>query len=489
VKRFEVVGSTIFSAAELAKITAPFTNRPIAFAELLQVQAAITKLYTDQGYITSGAVTPPQTIEGNVVTIQVVEGSLEAITVTGTKRLNPNYVRSRLAIATQKPLNSRRLLEALQLLQVNPLIQSISAELSTGTRPGTNLLEVRVTEAKTFGVQVALDNNRSPAVGSLRRRVQVSEANLLGLGDGLQVGYANTDGSNVIDFNYTLPLNPRNGTFSFAFNTSFNRIVEEPFEPLDLKASSRSFDLTFRQPLIETPSRLVALGVTASRQESETSILGVPFQLSLGANTEGRTRISALRLFQEWTERGEQSVFAIRSEFSFGFKALNATINDTSPDSRFVSWRGQLQWVRLLAPDTLLVLRSNVQIADRTLLSLEQFGLGGQDSVRGYRQDLLLADNGLLASAELRFPIARFRQNQGIVQIVPFVDFGAVWSSSGRANTDPNTLAAIGLGLRWQQGDRFTFRFDWGIPLVSVDSSKNTWQENGLYFSVVYNLF
>jgi hemolysin activation/secretion protein len=50
-------------------------------------------------------------------------------------------------------------------------------------------------------------------------------------------------------------------------------------------------------------------------------------------------------------------------------------------------------------------------------------------------------------------------------------------------------LAAVGLGLQWRGGDRFTARVDWGIPLVSVDSEARTWQENGVYFSVIYNAF
>ena len=152
IQRFEFEGNTVFSDRELAKVTAPFTNRPISFAELFQARSAVTQLYLDKGYITSGALIPPQALEGGVVTIQVVEGGLEGINVSGTRRLNPNYVRSRIAIATKKPLNRERLLEALQLLQLNPLIQNLSAELSAGTRPGLSLLEVKVSEAKTFGL-------------------------------------------------------------------------------------------------------------------------------------------------------------------------------------------------------------------------------------------------------------------------------------------------------------------------------------------------
>ena len=63
----------------------------------------------------------------------------------GSNRLNSNYIRSRLAIATQAPLNRDRLLEALRLLQLNPLVQNLSAELSAGSLPGTNILFVIIT--------------------------------------------------------------------------------------------------------------------------------------------------------------------------------------------------------------------------------------------------------------------------------------------------------------------------------------------------------
>ncbi|WP_038295503.1 MULTISPECIES: hypothetical protein [Nostocales] len=65
---------------------------------------------------------------------------------------------------------------------------------------------------------------------------------------------------------------------------------------------------------------------------------------------------------------------------------------------------------------------------------------------------------------------------------------GSTWNS-GRENPDVNTLASVGLGLQWRQSDRFTARLDWGIPLVSVDSRERTWQENGVYFSILYNPF
>jgi hemolysin activation/secretion protein len=496
VKRFEVIGSTVFSPEELAKVLAPFTNKPISLTEVFQARTAITELYFKKGYITSGAYIPLQTMESGVVTIQVVEGTLEDIQVTGTRRLRRNYIRSRLGRATELPLNRERLLEALQLLQLNPLIQNLSAELTAGTRPGASILQLKIQEAQTFSSQIVLDNRRSPSVGSFRRRLQVNEANLLGFGDGLSLAYTNTDGSNSFDASYTFPLNSRNGTLSFYYGTTSSDIIEPGFNFLDIQSASRYYELIFRQPVIQTPTQEFALGFIASRRESDISSrlfqpdIGLPpNELSPGADEEGRTRVSALRFFQEWTSRNSREVIAARSQFNIGLGALNATINSNPPDSRFFSWQGQAQWVRLLARDTVLLLRADMQLASRALLPIEQIGLGGLDSVRGYRQDFLLTDNGAFASAEVQVPVLRVPQINGVLQIIPFVDFGVGWNSSDRENPDPNTLASVGLGLRWSQGDRFTARLDWGIPLISVDSRERTWQENGLYFSIQYNPF
>lgn len=493
VKQFQFVGNTAFTDEELAEVIKQYKDQPITFDQLLEARSALTQFYIRHGYETSGAYIPIRPIENGVVTIQIVEGRLEDIQVKGTQRLNPNYVRSRLEIATRPPLNRHRLLNALRLLQADPLLKNISAELAAGIRPGTNLLIVRVQEANSFNFQLTGNNGRSPSVGSFRRGVQLTEANLLGLGDKISVGYTNTDGSNGIDFSYTLPINPRNGTLSFSYGTASSHVIEPPFNTLDIQSSSRYYDLTLRQPLVQTPTLDFSLSLTASRRESEAvfleDLLGEAFPFpAVGADEEGKTRVSALRFSQDLTLRGSNQVFALASQFSLGIGAFDATLNKNPPDSRFFSWRGQAQYVRLLAPDTLLLVRGDVQLADRALLPIEQFGLGGQSSVRGYRQDVLLTDNGALASAELRLPILRIPQWRSVLQLTPFVDAGTTWNSSGDS-PNSSTLASVGLGLLWQQGDRFTARLDWGIPLVDVDSRRRTWQENGVYFSITVNAF
>ncbi|MDJ0693331.1 ShlB/FhaC/HecB family hemolysin secretion/activation protein [Mastigocoleus sp. MO_188.B34] len=494
VKQFVITGNTALKQKDFDKIITPYLNRPLTIAELFKVRSEITQIYISKGYITSGAFIPPQKFKDGVVEIKVIEGKLEDIKVRGNQKLKRGYIRSRLARSTKKPLNREKLLKALQLLQINPLIENISAKLSAGTRPGESLLEIEIQEANTFQTSLVLDNARSPSVGTFRRQIQVGDTNLLGYGDSISGSYKNTDGSNSFDFHYKLPINPRNGSISLNYGISENKVIEEPFNVLDIQSDSRYYEVSFRQLIVEKTQQELGLGVTLSRRESKARFLEdqVPFQAS-GADAEGKTKVSAIRFFQDWTSRDRKQVFALRSQFSIGVDWLNSTINETSPDSNFYAWRGQMQWVRLLAKDTLLLLRGDMQFADRPLVPFEQFGLGGQESIRGYRQDALLKDNGIFASAEVRIPIVRFSRNKSLLQVAPFIDFATAWNRSGRENTssnsDPNTLVSAGLGLRLQLEDRLSARFDWGIPLVSVSGDKDSLQENGLYFSIIANPF
>ncbi|WP_348535507.1 ShlB/FhaC/HecB family hemolysin secretion/activation protein [Komarekiella delphini-convector] len=428
VKRFEIIGSTIFRQEELAKSVSDFLNRPLTLDDLKQARSRITDLYINKGYITSGAYIPPQEIQFGVVRIQIVENRLQDIQIIGLRRLSLSYIRDRLKAGTTGIFNQKLLLEALQLLQLDPLIERVYADLSPGDRLNSPVLTVNIEEVNTFNAQITLDNGRSPSVGSFRRRLQVTEANLLGLGDSLGLGYTNTDGSNSFDVDYTLPINPQDGTISFNYGTTSSDVIERPFNALDIQSDSRYYELTYRQPLIKTPRQELALGLTASRRESEISSLlfqeefGLPpNELSPGADEQGRTRVSALRFFQEWTSRNNRQVLAVRSQFSLGLGAFDATINSDRPDSRFFSWQGQAQLVRLLSPETIALVRLNTQLATTTLVPFEQFSVSGQESVRGYRQDFLLADNGVFASAEIQVPILRA---SGTLQVIPFADSG-----------------------------------------------------------------
>ncbi|EAZ90880.1 Surface antigen variable number [Crocosphaera chwakensis CCY0110] len=492
VKEFRFEGNTAFDTDELTKVIETFIDRPLTFAELLEARSAITQYYVDRGYVTSGAYIPPQTIENNIVTIEIVEGQLEEIKVTVEGKLNPNYVRDRLALGGQTPLNISRLVESLQLLQLNPIIDSISAELIPSPRPGNNILVVEVVSARSFYPSLLFDNGRNPQVGEIRRGFNLTERNLWGIGDKAEFSYFNTDASDDVEVTYQVPVNVYNGTIAVGYRSLTGEIIEEPLDILEINSDYQKYSFRFRQPIIQTPSQEFTLGLDVDHQKSKTLYLdGLAFP-SRGSDTNGRTHISTIRFSQEWVGRSATQVLSARSEFDWGIEAFGTTIpfdlsvNPDAPYSNYFLWRGQAQWVKLLADDTLFVFRSDLQLADRPIVSLEQFSLGGLGNVKGYRQNSLLTDNGIFTGIELRFPVYRLPKNRVVVQLVPFLNYGQGWNSGEETDPPINELASVGVGLQVRYGDFFNARLDWANPLgKELFQGGDSLQDDGIFFTII----
>ncbi|HCF26906.1 MAG TPA: ShlB/FhaC/HecB family hemolysin secretion/activation protein, partial [Cyanobacteria bacterium UBA11049] len=442
-------------------------------------------LYIRNGYTTSGAFLPLQDVSDGLIKIQVVEGELERIEVQGLNRLQKSYVRSRIAAAAKTPINIRRLESALQLLQLDPLFSRVQAELTAGTVPGSNILILNLKEAPPLSAGLIVDNHDSPSVGSTRGTAVLSHNNLLGLGDRARAEVAIAEGVEDYNISYALPVNARNGTLNFRYENGNSRIIEQPFAPLDINGETQTYSLGFRQPLIRTPTTEFALSLSGDLRRSQTYILDdEPFSFTIGPE-KGESRVSAIRFSQDWVNRSANRVLAARSQFSLGLDILDATVNDTGADGRFFSWLGQFQWVQALneRKDTTLVASTAAQLTGDSLLPLEQFSIGGVNTVRGYRANQRVGDSGIFGSVEVRLPLIRDGDNFGLLQIAPFLDAGTIWNNNGEAIASSNTLVSIGLGLRWQNS-RLSARLDWGIPLVPVAKQGDTLQDNGIYFSI-----
>lgn len=484
-------GNRVISTEDLEALAAPYIGRSVTFTDLVKLRDSVTLLYYDRGYITSRArLLSPQNLEfspeGATFTIQIIEGTVQEIELRGSPRLH-RYVRPRLQRAVSPVLNQDDLYSALRFLQIDPLVQQLSAALLPGDRPGATILRVELQETPPLTTSVFLDNNRSPAIGEWERGVNFEHLNLLGLGDNLQLTYRNTDGSHSGQGSYRVPVNNSNGTVELSYSNIASNIIELPFNQLDITSSYRTYNVTARQPLLraanENSTREFALGLTASRLESETALLDTPFPLSSGADEQGRTRILALRFFQDYLESSRSQVFSARSQFNFGLDAFDATNNPSAPDGQFVSWLGQVVWVKPLPRSLSFQVRSAIQLADRPLPALEQFVLGGAATVRGYRQDGILGDNGFLGSVELGIPV--FSGRFGALRAIPFFDVGLTWPA-GTPSPDSRTLASTGVGLEYALGDQFSARLDAAIPLLTLSEPERAWRGNTLSFLVNY---
>jgi len=281
---------------------------------------------------------------------------------------------------------------------------------------------------------------------------------------------------------YSLPLNANNGTLNLRYSTNNSKIIEAPFQDLGIRSDSQTFSVGIRQPLTRSISNEFAIGLNFDLRRSRTFLLDdIPFSFSEGPK-DGVSKVTAIRFFQDWVDRSSNRVLAVRSQFSLGINAFDATINSGNvPDGQFFSWLGQFQWVQPLSPRVVLLSRLAGQLTLDPLLSLERFSLGGADTVRGYRQNQVVSDNGVLGGFEVQIPLTK---NPEILQIRPFFDWGYGWNQSG-VNPDPQFIATVGLGLRSRLPMGLETLLQYGVPLIR----NNQIEDQRFQFSFRYQLF
>ncbi len=492
VRKIEVVGSTILKPSDIEPITRPLEGRNVTLEELRQAADAITQLYLNRGFITSRAILTDQTIVEGVVTIQIVEGAIEQIEIEGNQRLKSSYIRRRIELGTRPPLNREKLEDQLRLLKADPLLSNVEASLRPGTELGKSILVVRVTEAPAFIGFTSVDNYSPPSVGSVRLGLGLGYRNLTGNGDEIFASYYHTtpSGADVFDFNYRIPINPKNGTVQLRVAPSRNRIIASEFRDLDIRGTSEVYEISYRQPLVRTPREEFALSAGFTLQNGQTFLfndLGFPF--GFGPDTDGNSRTRVLKFGQDYVKRDPNGAWALRSQFSFGLGILNATENaDPIPDGRFFAWLGQVQRVQRLGTNHLLIAGFDAQLTPNGLLPSQQFVIGGGQSLRGFRQNARSGDNGFRFSIEDRIALIRDEAGMPTLQVIPFADLGMVWNKSDNPNPLPSQkfLAGVGVGLLWQPLPKLNLRVDYAAPLINLRDRGNDAQDQAVYFNVIY---
>jgi hemolysin activation/secretion protein len=480
VNKIEIIGSTVFKPQELQAVVQEFTGKSLTFEEIRQAADAVTKLYLNKGYITSRAVVVEQPVVDGLVKLQIIEGSLESIEIRGTKKINPDYVRSRIKLGAGTPVSQIELENHLRLLRLDPLFENVEANLRAGEGIGKSILAVQVVEANPVVGSIGIDNFSSPSVGSERFNLDFTHRNLTGNGDQLSASYSRTTtgGANVYDLSYRLPLNAKNGTIQFRVSPSSYEITDPKFKRFGIEGSANSYDISYRQPLERSPQRELALSLGFNYRDGQTLIQDIQID---------DTTTSVFRFEQDYVIRDVRGAWGFRSQFNVGTAILGATSN-RNPDGQFFSWLGQAQRAQILNQDNLLILQADLQLSPDGLPASHQFVIGGGQSLRGFRQNARIGDNGVRFSVEDQITLHRNEGGQPIVRVAPFLDLGTVWNAADNPVRSPNQnfLAGLGLGLLWQPLPKLNIRTDFAFPLVDLQDKGNNAQDSGLYFTVNY---
>ncbi|ACK70073.1 Polypeptide-transport-associated domain protein ShlB-type [Gloeothece citriformis PCC 7424] len=502
IEKVQVEGSTVFTSEDFAPIIQPIEGKTVTQQQLREVVSAITQLYINEGYLNSRAVLVG--ISDGVAVIAISEGTIGNIEIEGTTRLQ-NYVRSRIELGIGTPLNARKLEDQLRLLRSDPLFKNVQATLQppqedTPVTPGEekarSTLVVTVTEADPFAGSVGADNYSPPSIGATRFNLNLLYRNLTGIGDQIATSYRprfeTWDGTYSLDLAYRAPLNPMDGAITFNALIERNRVIQgvENIDLLNIGGNSERYTLDYRQPLKRTTREELALSTGFSYYNGRTFLDDEPFPFGFGPNDQGVTITSVFTFGQEYIRRQRTGAWGVRSQFRFGTGLFEATDNnDRIPDGYFFTWLGQVQRLQVINPDNVLIIQLDLQLTPDTLLPSEQFVIGGAQSVRGYRQNVMAGDNGARFSIEDRITLVRDEQENPVFILAPFFDLGAIWNSEDNPNrivASQTVIAGLGLGVIWQPIEKLNIRLDYAPPLMDLNIRRDNVQDDGFYFSINY---
>ena len=504
IKEIRVTGNTVFSDQTLKKITGPYENRTVTNEEIQTLRHQLTRYYIDHGYINSGVILPDQEVKEGLIELQVIEGELSDLAISGNGWLRSSYLKDRLEQSFGPPLNIKDVQERLQLLQQDPLIDRVNAELRPGLKPGQSRMNVSVTEAKPYQVGFVTANDRSPSIGGVSGQLWLSHSNLTGFGDALFFSYTAMEGLDAFSGNYAIPVTSYDTRLNFYYQNSEADVIEEPINDLRIHSRSETYGVALSHPFYITPGKTFSLALAFEYRYSKTFVgRNESFSFAEGVPSDGpekgESKISVLRFSQEWLDRSQTQVIAARSTLNLGINTLGATHNVKGlPDSQFFTWLGQFQWIkRLPLLSSQIIFRSDVQLAHDPLLPLEKFSVGGRRSVRGYRENQFVMDKGAATSLEWRVPVLRLpipgiskTIADGAVHLATFVDFG--WTENADTPTPgPETIGSWGLGVLWDPSPKIHSEFYWGLPFRSIkgESDEHDMQDFGIHFQVNAQLF
>ncbi|MDI9854618.1 ShlB/FhaC/HecB family hemolysin secretion/activation protein [Comamonas sp. 17RB] len=181
IQTVHVDGASLFSPADLDRITQPYLQRCLGVGHIEALLSDITRAYVQKGWVGVRAYLPQQDLSEGRLKILVVEGKLSKIRVEdgGKNSISVGTIAPGLEGA---PLNIRDLEQALD--QANRLASNnATLEMLPGNTPGDSIVVLHNKPTFPLHALVSLDNQGSESTGESQAGVTVSIDNILGFND------------------------------------------------------------------------------------------------------------------------------------------------------------------------------------------------------------------------------------------------------------------------------------------------------------------
>ena len=498
-----LLDNTILKQAEIDRVAAPYLKQFVSAENLQTLRAQLTRLYISKGYLNSGVVLPEQRVRDGVVQFRAVEGNLTLVEVSKNRSKLTGFAEREVRREVSGPLSLGAIETSIRKLELDPLVRRVSGQLLPGAKPGESRLRLDIEENHPFQVSVLFDNFESPTVGANRGTIRLQHMDLTGRRDTLAASIAATEGLRDAFVSYQVPFAHERLALSAYYGMGSSEVIESPFDELDIEGDNEvgGVDLNYR--LVNRLNRQISLSTGLQYSSSETELLDESFSFSRGARF-GRSTSTSAMLGAQWVERWGNQLLALRSSVRFGLDALNSSIipsdfpdrdpfsNVRIPESKFTLFLTQLQWAkRLTYADSEIVVNAAWQQSLDPLLSVDKFAIGGNATVRGFRENSLLRDNGFYANLEWRLQILRAGPWSRLNLIAtPFFDYA---QASDRGSPLPtsasSTLSSVGLTLTARPTKRWFMQLTYGERLRSesiVAGRNRGLQDDGIHFALSY---
>ncbi|HKA41186.1 MAG TPA: ShlB/FhaC/HecB family hemolysin secretion/activation protein [Burkholderiales bacterium] len=471
ITRFEVVGNTLLPAREVERILAPYTGSGRDFSDVQRALEVLEQSYRDRGYGIVQVLLPEQDITRGVVQFRVMEARVGRVVIEGNKYFDTANIRGSLpSVKEGVTPNSREIQRNLQILGEHPTKQTSVVLRGTGSEDQIDV-NVKVTDEKPWRVFLTLDNTGTSETGYLRSGVGFQHSNLFNRDHVLTAQYVTSpthvDDVTIVGVGYRVPFYQWNSTLDLI--AGYANVDSGTLQGLFNVSGSGTIGAArwnYYLPKLGDFEQKLTAGFDYRDYRNNVTLVG-----TAGSQVPDITlhpvslTYSGLRRYSD----AELSFYgALSTNIPYGSdgdaEAFHRPFQRADVAPRYTILRYGATFVQAIASDWQARLAFNGQYTDDRLVSGEQFGIGGPDSVRGYLVRELASDRGYQAQLELYTPdVARWvgMRDPFRMRFLAFYDYGQVET----VNPQPGEvrrarLESLGLGLRLNYGKQVSLRAD-----------------------------
>jgi len=482
IKHFDVQGNTLLSPEAVQNAVAPFAGNDKDFADIQRALEALEQAYRDRGYGIVQVLLPEQDITKGVVTFRVVQPRVGRVVVDGNKYFDTENVRRSLPTVKEgETPNSSEIARNLQLLGEHPIKQT-NVLLRSGTKEGEVDVNVKITDAKPWRAFFTLDNTGTSETGYYRAGVGYQNTNLFNRDHTLTAQYITSptypSRVSIYGVGYRIPFYDLNSSLDLI--AGYSDVDSGTLQGLFNVSGAGTIGIARWNYLLPRWGELeqkLAFGLDYREFNNDVQFQNQQLVPDITIHPASLT-YSGLRRFAAT----EFSFFGSASKnIPGGNDGDQAAFDASRPGAteNYSVFRGGFNYVTQFSNEWQARIGANGQYTDDLLVSGEQYGIGGPDTVRGYFVREVASDKGYSIQNEIYTPdVARYFKapDDWRMRFLGFYDYGSV-SDSGPGATPHSVLASAGAGLRLSYTKSVSLRFDVAnILKPSPSRREGSWQ-------------